>query len=81
MGDTGVAATRIQDAIRSETNPAEKAELTKMAVSLSKESARATSDREAVQQRLAIVRDLTERLSKDVRIISDAANKLDPTTK
>ena len=79
--DTSVAATRIQDAIRSETNPAEKAELTKMAESLSKESTRAAGDADAVQQRLTIVSDLTERLSKDVRIISDAANKLDPTTK
>ena len=79
--DTAAAATRLQDAIRSEANPAEKTELTKMAESLSKESTRAAGDADSLQQRLTAVSDLTDRLSKDVRILSDAANKLDPTPK
>ena len=79
--DSAIAAVRIQDAARNESNPAEKAQLTRMAESLTKERATASAELAPIEKRIAIVEAEINRFNAAVKVLTVQAGALDPIKK
>ena len=76
--DTTSAAAKIRDAANNESNPAEKAELGKMAEALSAQAAESAGEAAGIEKRIQPVQAEINRLNAAIRQLNESALRLAP---
>jgi hypothetical protein len=79
--DVSSASAKTREAAANETNPAQKAELAKMADSLTGQATQATTEAAAAEKRIPPVESEISRLSASMKQLNEAAQRLAPGEK